>query len=620
MEREYEFFVTTEEPQQPDGLDRGRIRRLVMRNFFETKGSETANSSSKQSSASTVQAKTQLKTRFRLSKGGEDKPDRKTKGPVKKGENNRDEVGRRDNKRRSSRRLSAQIATVQPNTDGDTSNEPAKLDEGVPEEYPKPGRRILLKIIPSAHRFDPFDVLPVPGSTELGLLFNLYKSTTSGNSITVNCNKTWWPLVSNDAGLLHATLATWALYGVLAHGLESCRMSKLRHKNEAIKQVNMKLGDLSGQSQISDQLVGTVLTLASFENLVGAYDAAQLHIAALKRMVDARGGLFAFGHNDGLIRGMIWVDFHTSAAFHTSPSWPRIRLDPDTPPLPDALLEVAALTSPTSLLQLSLAAIECFNIVYRLHRVALALSSQWIGSMQRLTICDSMYELMYMVLDVPDYSRQFLDFDLEEQKKIRESKAGTGRDQERHGNENGNDQEHKEKSADAASIVEALLTAVQIFLFSALRGVPPKAKLFSNLLERLRRSLDRPSIDIFDIWRREKNDKTLLWVLVVGYSVADAWYGRAWWAGKISDVLSRLGDGHCLGEEDFKTLLKGVVWTDGWFENQVEKAYRDVEEVIDEDVIMGPKESSGFVRGWEDDLVLDSSWFASHSVLTQEGC
>ena len=177
MEREYEFFVTTEEPQQPDGLDRGRIRRLVMRNFFETKGSETANCSSKQSSASTVQAKTQLKARFRLSKGGDDKSGRKSKGSGKKGESNKEEVDRKDSKRRSSRRLSAQIATLQPNTDGHIGNEPAAIDKGVPEEYPRPGRRIVLKIIPSAHRFDPFDVLPVPGSAELGLLFNLCKTS-----------------------------------------------------------------------------------------------------------------------------------------------------------------------------------------------------------------------------------------------------------------------------------------------------------------------------------------------------------------------------------------------------------------------------------------------------------
>jgi hypothetical protein len=56
------------------------------------------------------------------------------------------------------------------------------------------------------------------------------------------------------------------------------------------------------------------------QNLVGDYDAAQLHIVALKRMINARGGLFAFGHNDGLIRGMIWLVVypHTHITPHLS--------------------------------------------------------------------------------------------------------------------------------------------------------------------------------------------------------------------------------------------------------------------------------------------------------------
>lgn len=67
----------------------------------------------------------------------------------------------------------------------------------------------------------------------------------------------------NDAGLLHATLATWALYGVLAQGLMDLRVDKLRHKNEAIQEVNRKIAAANGV--ISDELVGTVLALASFE-------------------------------------------------------------------------------------------------------------------------------------------------------------------------------------------------------------------------------------------------------------------------------------------------------------------------------------------------------------------
>lgn len=83
------------------------------------------------------------------------------------------------------------------------------------------------------------------------------------NSIAINTRNTLWRFVSNDAGLLHATLATWALYGMLVRGMNELRVQKLRHKNEAIKEINCKLSNLT--SEITDELVGTVLILASFE-------------------------------------------------------------------------------------------------------------------------------------------------------------------------------------------------------------------------------------------------------------------------------------------------------------------------------------------------------------------
>jgi hypothetical protein len=87
--------------------------------------------------------------------------------------------------------------------------------------------------------------------------------------LAINSRNTWWSFVSNDAGLLHATLATWALYGMLVRGMTNLRIEKLRHKDEAIKEINSKIGDASGE--ISDELVGTVLTLASFEVGISPY-------------------------------------------------------------------------------------------------------------------------------------------------------------------------------------------------------------------------------------------------------------------------------------------------------------------------------------------------------------
>ncbi|KAF2034222.1 hypothetical protein EK21DRAFT_97672 [Setomelanomma holmii] len=528
-DREYEFFVTTDEPHQPEGTDRGLIRRIVMRNFFESKLAGSQNNVSENNSASTVMAKKQLKSRFRIPKPGQNerKPQTKTrdskqdpktvKKKISKHTKNTSVATTASEKAEHEISLISTPKSGSSEDDNDTKRDSKRLDE-----------RIVLKASPSSHSFDPFDVLPVPGTPQLDMLFKLYKSVSKANSVAVNAKNTWWSFISADAGLLHATLATWALYGILVRGMDQLRFEKLRHKNEAIKQINNKLGSLGGK--ITDELVGTVLTMASFENLLGAYDAAQLHAAALQRMVNARGGLFAFGHNDGLIRGIVWVDFHTAAAFHTTPSFPQIRLDPDTPPLPDKILEEAALTSPTSLLQLSIGAVDCFNIFYRLHRLALAASSHWSPYVDRLTLSNLLYETEYTILSVPDRSRDFLDFDLETK------------------TERGADFRVRQNTAHAASVVEALLAAAHIFIYAALRELPTNAKIFSILLERLRITVARPSVCTVHVWRQEINLEMLLWMLVVACSIAPPDGGRIWW--------SRF---------DLEKLLQRVAWVDTYF-------------------------------------------------------
>ncbi|KAF2683922.1 hypothetical protein K458DRAFT_431558 [Lentithecium fluviatile CBS 122367] len=579
-QREFEFFVTTEEPHQPEGLERGLIRRLVMRNFFEAKsaGVEKEGEREELSSEATVKAKGRLKTRFRLGVG---------KGKVK-GKNGACKSGVKGwkvgegpgmERKEGARTKSGLVGESGGDWKGGLGSRrvsPIRSDGGEADKGNE-GKKISLTISPSAHRFDPFDVLPVPGTHQLDLLFRLHKSGSRINSLTTNARKTWWNFISNDAGLLHATLATWALYGMLARGLYELRVEKLRHKNEAIKGINTKIGDPAGT--MSDELVGTVATLASFENLLGAYDSAHLHIAALKRMVNARGGLFAFGHNDGLIRGIQWVDFHTAAAFRTPPAFPLIRLDPDALPLPSGLLEAAACTSPTSLLQLSVAAIECFNVFYRLHRLALAISPQWICRVSRLTFSTLLYETEHMLLSVPDYSRDFLDFDLEAK------------------DERGEDYEERKRLADGASVTEALLGATQVFVYAALREIPTRAKIFGILIERIRVAADRPGVDMLEVWRGVKNLNTLLWVLAVAASVEEMGK-RSWWIERLSDVAGEFG---IESRMEFEDVLNRVAWTGVFFGDEIEGVWAEVCRVR-EDSRGGGEE--GMVTGMPDPLLL----------------
>lgn len=254
----------------------------------------------------------------------------------------------------------------------------------------------------------------------------------------------------------------------------------------------------------------------------------------------------------------IRVDFHTAAAYRTPPAFPQIRLDPDTPPLPDALLETAACTSPTSLLQLSLASIDCFNVFYRLHRLALAASSQWITQVDRITLSNLLYETEYLLLSIPDYSREFLEWNLD----------FIDGQEERYS--------ERRRRADAASVVEALVASTQIFVYAALREIPPKAKIFSMLLDRAHVALTSSHEPTIAIWERERSLNLLLWVLIVACSVVPLDDGRLWWTLTISEVMDRLD---ITGQLDLEFAVKRITWTDTFFAGLLNSVWAEVSQL-----------------------------------------
>lgn len=183
MDREYEFFVTTQEPHQPEGVERGLIRRLVMRNFFEAKWAGLHKNASEHNSASTVMAGKQLKSRFRLSKI----VDGSREAKVKRREFKIQEKPERQKRPRALRTDSSMteaslVAEEQKSKRDSRKNSLVEYKDTRRRRNNKSNeigrdKRLLLRVCPSAHRFDPFDVLPVPGTPQLDTLFKLCKST-----------------------------------------------------------------------------------------------------------------------------------------------------------------------------------------------------------------------------------------------------------------------------------------------------------------------------------------------------------------------------------------------------------------------------------------------------------
>lgn len=174
MDREYEFFVTTEEPHHLEGQERGLIRRLVMKNFFENKWSSPAKPASETSSASTVQARTRLKSRFRLPRSDQSKSHSKKASRSKaRCASKEDHVGSK--KRPKGEQQPSDSSETSTSPDSQASNQLvlpiATYEIHGTKSFVANG--FVIRFNPGAYRLDPFDVLPLPGSPELDTLLRL---------------------------------------------------------------------------------------------------------------------------------------------------------------------------------------------------------------------------------------------------------------------------------------------------------------------------------------------------------------------------------------------------------------------------------------------------------------
>jgi hypothetical protein len=129
----------------------------------------------------------------------------------------------------------------------------------------------------------------------------------------------WSSFASKDSGILHATLCSVALYCSVHQGLDS-GVDIFRHKAEALALVKQKLVD--PEMRLSDALIGTIATLASFEvsfhyveatsadkleqNLQGSYETSASHLDGIHRLLAMRGGIQAIQGNDMLYRAITW--------------------------------------------------------------------------------------------------------------------------------------------------------------------------------------------------------------------------------------------------------------------------------------------------------------------------
>lgn len=175
-DRKHEMGPNSNTPQQTDGVGKEFKHRSIMHNF-KIRGGASLADTSEVTSVSTALAGKQLKNRFRLSTTPHSDVESKRKKRTGVTEQNPQKIPLSQ----SARTVSGPTGT---NKERGNLMGPSKkthkhqLTDQVSEKKNAKSKdqRILLKISPSTHRLDPFDVLPVPGTAQLDNLFKLCES------------------------------------------------------------------------------------------------------------------------------------------------------------------------------------------------------------------------------------------------------------------------------------------------------------------------------------------------------------------------------------------------------------------------------------------------------------
>lgn len=124
----------------------------------------------------------------------------------------------------------------------------------------------------------------------------------------------WFPFVMTGAATIQVILLLAASHFATLQPSREHGLDLLQLKSKAISLIGTALA----AEGPSDQLVGAVAKMASYEAMFGDQRPYESHMKGLMKMTQLRGGLAELGLNGMLARICLWIDCN-SALLHNSP-------------------------------------------------------------------------------------------------------------------------------------------------------------------------------------------------------------------------------------------------------------------------------------------------------------
>jgi len=124
----------------------------------------------------------------------------------------------------------------------------------------------------------------------------------------------WFPMVMTEAATFQVIILLAASHFALLRPSANYGPNLLILKSRAISAVRNALASAGP----SDQLIGAVAKMASYEAMFGDQESFVNHMGGLMKMVEMRGGLSSLGLDGMLARMCVWIDCN-SAMLHNTP-------------------------------------------------------------------------------------------------------------------------------------------------------------------------------------------------------------------------------------------------------------------------------------------------------------
>ncbi|KAF4547740.1 Hypothetical protein D9617_36g062780 [Elsinoe fawcettii] len=169
----------------------------------------------------------------------------------------------------------------------------------------------------SPGQLDPYDIYPSQWHTSINIVIDHYLANLATENPDLDgtqgrglLRQVWFPFVLTDAALLHAVLLLAATHCTSVNGPDAHNIDIITLRGMALRGINDNLQN-PGKS-LSDELIGAVLSMATYEAIFGDSETYATHMTGLQKMVTLRGGLHNLGLEGLLERMLLWVDANAS--------------------------------------------------------------------------------------------------------------------------------------------------------------------------------------------------------------------------------------------------------------------------------------------------------------------